>query len=76
MEKSDKIEDANTLLKYLQDNLDKIKNEEDIKWINFKSGLLETKAKTRTPKEIERSSDVLNKVINAFQDKKAGFFKV
>ncbi len=75
LEKLDRKDDAKIILKYLQNNLDKINDKEIIRWIDFKFSHFETKTKATTSKEIEKSSDVLNEVINAFQGKKEGFFK-
>jgi tetratricopeptide (TPR) repeat protein/L-ascorbate metabolism protein UlaG (beta-lactamase superfamily) len=75
LESKNKKKDANKIFKILQANLDKIKDREIIDFVNFKIGLLETKRKAVGKKEIEKTSDVLDKVINAFQAKKDDFFK-
>ncbi len=75
LESKNRKKDAKEIFKFLQANLDKIKDKEIIDLVNFKIGLLETKTKAVGKKEIEKTSDVLNKVINAFQAKKDDFFK-
>ena len=75
LEAFDRNDDAKTILKWLQKNQDVVKNPDANAWVNFKLDHLESKTKDSTPQEMGKSSDILNKVINAFQGKKDDFFK-
>ncbi len=68
LERINRVKDAKDIFDLLKKNLDKIKEKEIIDLADFKSEILEKKKK-------EKSSDILNKVINAFQDKQENIFK-
>ena len=74
LEKIDRNKDAEKIYKNLKLNLHKIKDKELKYLINFKIGIYE-KTKPSTQEEVKKSSDILNKVIDAFKDKKEDFFK-
>jgi tetratricopeptide (TPR) repeat protein len=74
LENIDRNKDAENIYKNLQLNFHKIKDKKLKDLINFKIGIYE-KTKSTTPEEAKKSSDILNKVINAFQDKKNDFFE-
>ena len=73
LENIDRNKDAEKIYKNLKLNLHKIKDRELKDLINFKIGIYE-KTKPSTQEEVKKSSDILNKVIDAFKDKKEDFF--
>ena len=74
LEYIDKRKDAEDIFKYLRHNLHEIKDKKLKSLIIFKTGVYE-KTKPEAPEEVKATSDILNKVINAFQDKKDDFFE-
>jgi len=74
LEKIDRRKDAEDIFKYLRHNLHKIKDKKLKSLIIFKIGVYE-KTKPDAPEEVKATSDILNKVINSFQDKKDDFFE-
>ena len=74
LEGIEKKKDAEKIYKYLSTNLDKIYDKRIIDFVNFKINVLETKIKSTT-KEIAKSSDILNELINAFWGQKDDFFE-
>jgi len=63
-----KNEEATQTFDFIARNEDKIKDKEIIEIVNFKKNALKEKEK-------DKKTDVLNEVINAFQEKKDDFFK-
>jgi len=61
-------EEATQIFDFIASNEDKVKDKEIIAVVNFKKNAL-------TEKEQDKKTDVLNEVINAFQEKKDDFFK-
>ena len=74
LENIDRNKDAEKIYTNLKLNSHKIKDKELKDLINFKIGIYE-KTKPSTQEEVKKSSDILNTVINAFQDKKDDFFE-
>ena len=68
------INEAKKIYKDLHANLEKIKDKEIIDIVNFKIGFFGTKKRT-AKKDVGKSSDILNEVVNAFKDKRDIFFK-
>ena len=68
LESIGKNEEATQIFDFIASNEDKVKDEEIITVVNFKKNALKEK-------ELDKKTDVLNEVINAFQEKKDDFFK-
>ena len=73
LEKLDRISDAMKILKMLYQNPDAMRYKKD--WINFKLNTFEMHTKPATSENLKKSSDILNEVINAFEDKKNDLFE-